>query len=162
MSNRVYISGALISSADLAAARAKYEACAAALNSSGFMSYLPHMNTDPYFMSAATAEDVFTADIKALMSSDAVVAILDEPSHGVGAEIAICVTRKIPIIALAHSGVTISRFIQGLIEKSGASEIIYYNDFSDIINVLPRKVDAVVRLKESISSDELAELLRSA
>jgi nucleoside 2-deoxyribosyltransferase len=162
MNISVYISGALIGSGDLALARSKYERCAAVLKDAGFSPYLPHQNTDPHLMVGTAPRDVFSTDVRALMSSDAVVAFLDEPSHGVGAEIAICIARNIPIVAMVRSTVRVSRFILGMIERSDASAIVTYEDEIKFTDVLPHKIRETIRLKEDNNEDGLAALLRQA
>jgi nucleoside 2-deoxyribosyltransferase len=162
MTIKLYISGALIGSSDLFRARSKYEACASSLRDAGFCPYLPHQNTDPQLAVGTTAEDVFSTDVQALMSSDAVIAFLDEPSHGVGAEVAICIARKIPVIALAPTSVRVSRFILGMIERSAATLVVRYSTLDELISILPGKVQRVLELKETAGGLGLEALLQQA
>ena len=160
MSSRIYISGALIGSENLIVARSKYESCAVILRNAGYEPYLPHQNTDPDLKPDKAMQDVFLDDVQALMSSDAVVAFLDEPSHGVGAEVAICIARKVPIIALVQSNVRVSRFILGMIEKGERSTVVVYSDTSELADILPKKVSEAIRLKRDNNEDGLTALLR--
>src|SRR5262249_50067504 len=52
---KVYISGALMASNDLSAARGRYEACADMIRGAGFVAYVPHEHTDPEQMGKLSA-----------------------------------------------------------------------------------------------------------
>jgi nucleoside 2-deoxyribosyltransferase len=160
MSIRVYISGALIGSNNLALARSRYEECANVLRKAGFSPYLPHRSSDPQLMAGFSPEDVFSMDVQALMSSEAIVAFLDEPSHGVGAEIAISVARRIPIVAMMRKTARVSRFIVGMIERSSAAKVIAYENEKELSEALPGTVLQVLRLKDNKNEDGLIQLLR--
>lgn len=128
---RIYISGALMGSANVAMARERYERIAVILNRHGFQCYLPHQHTDPVKMAALPPYEVFRRDEAALLSGDAVVAFLDEPSLGVGAEVAIAVANGRPVIGLCHEQTPVSRFLIGLIETGRVGTIIRYKQLED-------------------------------
>jgi hypothetical protein len=130
---RIYISGALQGSGDLRAAREKYEALARLLRQEGFAPYLPHMQTDPVLAKNLSSDQVFAQDLQVLSGCDAVVAFLDEPSLGVGAEIALAIQQGKPTIAACKSGSATSRFIEGLIASSTGCTIIRYSGLTDIV-----------------------------
>jgi nucleoside 2-deoxyribosyltransferase len=140
MAAKVYISGALVGSADLAGSRSKYEECAAILRASGFAPYLPHQGTDPEVMNHIPASEVFTRDLAELVNSEAVVAFLDEPSHGVGAELAICISHKIPILALIRKGSSVSRFIVGMLKTSNVAAVMSYLDVNELRQSMPDRI----------------------
>ena len=131
---KVYISGALHGSRDLLAAREKYESVAELLAQEGFEAYLPHLHTDPESAHYLTPSQVFNHDLKVLSECDAVLAFLDEPSSGVGAEIAIAVQQRKPTIAVCRRGETTSRFIEGLIAASSVSVFMEYDTLGDVVN----------------------------
>lgn len=118
---RVYISGALQASRDLGAARARYELAAAAATRAGHIPYLPHLHTDPERAAGLSAEVVFARDRDELYRADTVIAFVDEPSLGVGAELVLAGESGTAILVLHHSGVTVSRFLLGYLESIGAS-----------------------------------------
>lgn len=116
---RVYISGALKASRDLAGARKLYEFAATSVRRLGSDPYLPHATTDPEKEADLSPSLVYHTDITALRSCQAVVAFLDEPSLGVGAELAICAQDDIPVLGLCRSPDEISRFAVGCLLASG-------------------------------------------
>lgn len=144
MHAKVYISGALMASRDLASARAKYESCASILREAGFSPYLPHKLTDPEEMRDVIPSAVFERDMLVLKNSEVVVAFLDEPSLGVGAEIAVCIAEKIPVVAVKNVRSQVSRFIVGMIECGEFASIHDYEDFSDLRGLLPITVRASI------------------
>lgn len=122
---RVYISGALKGSRDLAAARELYERAAIAVSRAGHEPYIPHSSTDPERAAALAPEAVYDSDLKAIHRSDAVLAFLNEPSFGVGAEIAICTRESIPVLGLCAVRTEVSRFALGCL-LAGNGRMIRY------------------------------------
>lgn len=116
---RVYISGALKASRDLAAARKLYEHAATSVRRDGVEPYLPHATTDPEKEADLSPLSVYHTDVTALRSCQAVIAFLDEPSLGVGAELAICAQDDIPVLGLCRSPERLSRFAIGCLLDSG-------------------------------------------
>ena len=83
---------------------------------------------------AATTEDVglspeavFERDTAWLRDSDAVVAEVSTPSHGVGFEIAYALERGKPVLCLARKGVRVSKMITG-IRQAGFAFQTYGNE----------------------------------
>lgn len=122
---RVYISGALKGSRDLSAARDLYERAALAVSQAGHEPYVPHSSTDPERAAALSPEAVYDSDMKAIHRSDAVLAFLNEPSLGVGAEIAICARESIPVLGLCALRTEVSRFALGCL-LAGNGRMIRY------------------------------------
>ena len=122
---RVYISGALKGSRDLSAARELYERAALAVSQAGHEPYVPHSNTDPERAATLAPEAAFDSDMKAIHRSDAVLAFLNEPSLGVGAEIAICTRESIPVLGLCALRTEVSRFALGCL-LAGDGRMIRY------------------------------------
>jgi hypothetical protein len=128
---RLYVSGPLQASSDLARARHLYELVASTARDAGFLPYLPHLSTDPEHALDAKPEDVYAVDSRELLRSAVVVAHVGSPSTGVGAELAIAAASGIEIVAIAAHGERISRFAEGLIVAAGGL-IIWYDDQSDL------------------------------
>ena len=117
---KIYISGALNGSRDLSAARAIYKKAAEVITIAGHEPYLPHKKTDPESAAHLEAKAVFHADLIEIHKSHGVVAFLNEPSFGVGAEIAICYQKSIPLLGLCEKDMDVSRFVVGcLLEGQG-------------------------------------------
>lgn len=131
---KVYISGALSSSSNLRSARDKYGKAADLLTQSGVDAYLPHTETDPISSPGTTPLDVFHTDVNALMASDAILAFLDEPSLGVGAEIAIALANGLAVVGACHMSVDASRFVIGLLEQAAPQAVIVrYETLADLV-----------------------------
>src|SRR4051812_34623168 len=129
---RVYISGALAGTKDIVAARSKYELLGASLRNSIIDVHIPHLTTDPVLHAQRTPEDVYRTDLEALSSCQVLVAFLDEPSLGVGAEIAIAISQGKLVIGLQPVDQKESRFITGLLESSSLGRVIRYDDKSKV------------------------------
>ena len=76
--------------------------------------------------------DIFERDIKALESSDILIADVSSPSLGVGYEIAYAICKNIKVIAFVKEGVNLSAMINGNPEIS----LIRYNNLDDLKNKL--------------------------
>ncbi|MDX2264341.1 MAG: hypothetical protein NW215_05165 [Hyphomicrobiales bacterium] len=117
---KIYISGALHASRNLAAARALYEATAFHIEELGHEAYLPHLKTDPVNNVDVSPQVVYGQDKREILSSDLIVAFLNEPSFGVGAELVLASQRQIPMLALNDHKLTVSRFLVGHLLATGA------------------------------------------
>lgn len=125
---KVYISGALQGSANLAAAREVYEFAGHVVQDAGGVAYVPHTKTDPQQNNSLNGQSVFRADFDEIRSSDGLVVFLNEPSLGVGAEIVIALSMGKSILPLAYSKTSYSRFVEGLLEEYGMSVARYYSN----------------------------------
>lgn len=76
---RVYISGPLQGSTDLAAARRFYDELGRLVNDFGHEAYVPHHYTDPVESRLLSSETVFAKDCRALQECDAVIAHIGMP-----------------------------------------------------------------------------------
>lgn len=59
------------------------------------------------------AATVYRRDVEWIVESEAVVAEVSTPSHGVGYEIAYAVTKSKPVLCLAREGVKVSKMLTG-------------------------------------------------
>jgi nucleoside 2-deoxyribosyltransferase len=125
---QIYISGALFSAPDLAAARRLYESLADVCQECGFSAYLPHRETDPLRHKDATPRDVFARDFDMLSSSDRIVAVITHPSSGMGAELGIAFVTKKPVVALYDANHSVSRFLLGMLEAHRAAPIPFRDE----------------------------------
>ena len=66
----------------------------------------------------STPEAVFERDTAWLRASEAVIAEVSTPSHGVGFEVAYALERGKPVLCLARDGVRVSKMLTG-IRQSG-------------------------------------------
>jgi len=122
---KVYVSGALKGSRDLAQARSLYEQAAQVVEAAGHDAYLPHQHTDPERAADVPPIQIYHRDVEALTKSDGVLAFLGEPSLGVGAELALCVQAGVPILGLHRPTEDISRFATGLLETAGCQVVCF-------------------------------------
>ena len=98
----------------------------------GLLPYLPHNNTDPIINQNASDKEVFLMDYSELTNSSFVIAYIGEPSLGVGAELSICVTKNIPIIAIYETHRKVSRFLKGMLQTSNTIDIIEFENLNDL------------------------------
>lgn len=63
---------------------------------------------------AHTPEAVFERDTAWIRASEAVIAEVTTPSHGVGFEVAYALERGLPVFCLAREGVKVSKMITGI------------------------------------------------
>lgn len=70
--------------------------------------------------SALGPEAVFERDTAWLRASEAVVAEVSSPSHGVGFEIAYALERGKPVLCLAREGVRVSKMLTGIRQEGMA------------------------------------------
>lgn len=144
----VYISGALMSAKNLETNRKIYFELAEICKDLNFAPYLPHLNCDPINNNQMSSEAVFKKDLKHLESSDIILAYLDDPSLGVGAEIALAHFYKKIIIGLHHKNIRVSRFVMGIIESSPNSFVVEYTTSK---NLKLKTQQALKKLNEELS-----------
>ena len=65
------------------------------------------------FETGTTAEEIYNRDVEWLKGSKALIAEISNPSLGVGYEIGYALNAKIPVLALYHKDIFISRMISG-------------------------------------------------
>ena len=124
---KIYISGSLKVVSNREKAYAFYDFLASVCKEMGFEPYLPHQRSDPIKHQDLSFKQVFRMDFENLNNSEKILAVIDEPSTGVGAEIEIALERKKDVIAIYDRKNKPSRFILGLLENSNARIISYSN-----------------------------------
>lgn len=125
---KIYISGPLKVLSNREKFHKFYEFLAGICSECGHEPYMPHQKSDPVFHKDLPYKQVFQMDLDNLLSSKKILAVIDEPSTGVGAEIGIALQNGIEVIAMYHHQSEPSRFILGLLEQSPHANIISYND----------------------------------
>jgi 2'-deoxynucleoside 5'-phosphate N-hydrolase len=133
MNLRVYISGAFVGSQNWEAASERYELLSSMLKDAGFTVYLPHAHTDPILKADLSPEAVFTQDRRELRRSDVLVALLDEPSHGVGAEVCMALCNGMTVLGACSRHRKVSRFIQGMLKTSSNGVFFEYEDLREVV-----------------------------
>lgn len=141
---RIYISGPLQAAPDLGAARAFYESIAHIAADLGHDAYLPHLNTDPVHAAALPPREVFQRDQSALAASDVVIAHVGQASTGVGAELAIAVSRRIAVLGIARPEEQVSRFAEGLIESADGT-VQRFDTVNDLRAVMRSFLEAATK-----------------
>ena len=131
MDMKIYISGPLKVLSNREKFHRFYEFLASVCREYGHEPYMPHQKSDPVFHKDLPYKQVFQMDIDNLLNSKKILAVIDEPSTGVGAEIGIALEKGINVIAVYHHQSEPSRFILGLLERSPHATIIQYNDELD-------------------------------
>lgn len=77
-----------------------------------------------------TPADVYQHDLGHVATCDKMVAIVDEPSIGLGMEISNAIALEKPLLCLAHEGAAVTRMIRGAGEL-GLLSLEYYVDSAD-------------------------------
>lgn len=144
---KIYISGPLKVLSNREKFHRFYEFLADICHECGYESYMPHQKSDPVLHRDLPYRQVFQMDFENLLSSKKILAVIDEPSTGVGAEIGIALQRGINVIAIHHQKSEPSRFILGLLEESPYATIVSYHDEQEckerIHSILEKKIELV-------------------
>ena len=132
---KFYISGALQGSSNLGLARALYEMAGAAVQRAGASVYVPHLKTDPDANVTLDGKSVFKTDLAEIKDADGLIVFLNEPSLGVGAEIAIALSLGKTLLPVVGHSRGFSRFVEGLLEANGIAARNYatLDELSDVI-----------------------------
>ena len=142
-----YISGALLNAVNLGESRARYERFADACRACGWEAYVPHQHADPERDGHLSNTDVARRDVEAVMKADVLIAYVGEPSLGVGAEVAIALAAKKPVLVLAEEDRKVSRFLLGLVELDGAPErVCRYSTIDGACEWIAGELGAIRRL----------------
>lgn len=132
ITNKVYISGALMAAKNLDRVKRLYNEIALVCSDNGLQPYLPHNNTDPIKNNNVSDKEVFKKDFQELVKSSLVISYIGEPSLGVGAELSICISHQIPVITVTESKRKVSRFLKGMMQTSGNIQAIEFDSNNDM------------------------------
>ena len=125
-------------SRSLSSAIQEYDAAATLLNQFGHSVYVPHHFTNPVNASELSAKEVFERDRFQLLNAEVVLAFINEPSLGVGAEVAIAIQSGKTVLAVRKAGIKTSRFLLGLVELSDVGTTLEYSTIEDLIEEVCR------------------------
>lgn len=132
----VYLSGALAGAQDLAGRCDLYERFAGLAQDSGIQVYMPHTGAHPLKNSNLSPRKVFNLDMDMIRGSKLVVAFLDVPSLGVGAEVALACSLGVPVLGALPVHLQTSRFLEGLLDDHRGCGICKYRDLGDLASVV--------------------------
>lgn len=149
MTKRVYISGTLTCIVDPDIVKAFYEDLAKRCEAANFMSYVPHLHSDPIKHAYLTPKEVYEKDTAMVEASDLVIAYIGIESHGVGMEIEHAFVHAIPVVLLVEE---IRKSDQKIKKTLGCPTVIKIITFSD-------HQDALQKIADYLASEELRILL---
>lgn len=132
MKQRIYLSGAFTNVSSWHQTSENYAEIGKLLSDQGFDVYLPHTKTPPTLVEGLTTKDVFLNDYKEIKNSQIVLAVLDNPSHGVGAEIALALDLGLLVVGVSYFNTKISRFILGLLQTHENGHFFSYRALDEI------------------------------
>ncbi|MFA7286729.1 MAG: XRE family transcriptional regulator [Patescibacteria group bacterium] len=129
MGSMVYVSGALSDVSDSIRQEylGFYESIGQLMESLGLVAYVPHKNTDPVRHRDVTPQQVDMIDRTAVTMATLVVAVVDNPSLGVGIEVEMAFHAHKPVVLICHQDRIRERRISRLVRGNPAvvHEIIY-------------------------------------
>ncbi len=114
--------------------------------------YVPHWNTDPVKHKDVTPKQVDLIDRTAVTSAMLVIAVVDNPSLGVGIEVEMAYHANKPVVLLCKQDLVEARKISRLVRGNPAviREIIY-SDFEEARSLLGVFLDSFLKeLRESV------------
>jgi nucleoside 2-deoxyribosyltransferase len=86
-----------------------------------------------------TEEDVYNWDIgHCVKDCDALIAICDEPSIGLGWEMATAVRLGKPVLALAHQTAKVTRLVLGAAVAESNLEFVRYEDLNEAVSLVDK------------------------
>lgn len=154
----IYISGAFSSCSNLLQTFEKYEKLAVILQKAGFQVYIPHLHTSPITNADVPAITVFKTDQSELDKAELIVAFIDQPSFGVGAEIALALCNGKKVIGIYKESLSISRFIQGLLETAPNGYCFPYQALEEICDL----VESICSNEERNTNSDLTGLVKNS
>lgn len=111
--NKAYISGPLTNTPKINTLKKFYEKLGDECLRQGWNAYIPHQHSDPLMHPNIDPETVYRLDRQNVICSDLVIAYVGIPSIGVGQEIEIAATARIPVILLFERDRSVSRMVRG-------------------------------------------------
>lgn len=86
-----------------------------------------------------------------MINSALVISYIGEPSHGVGAELSICISQNIPIITINKINQKVSRFLKGMLKTSDRVYCLEYENSTE----LNQKLSECLHVLRNINSLEV-------
>ncbi len=138
-----YISGALTQTKDIHACLQLYEELGKLCEECGIEAFVPHvrLNAGDFFRGRSGAPrnnstEIFLKESQAIQESDIILACLDDPSTGVGAELQLAIDNNLKIVAFHHSDIGISNYIRGMLGQYSKSRILAYENKDALFKAL--------------------------
>lgn len=142
----VYIGGGLTGQDD--DIKIKYEKTGKMIDQMGGFGYVPHVyGTDPVKHPDVSPEDVRNIDfLWSVLLPSADIFWCDNPSFGVGIEMAWAEIYDIPSIKIHNKNITVSRMPRGLYH----SQILAYNDIDDAYKLIKKNISVYLKHHDTI------------
>jgi nucleoside 2-deoxyribosyltransferase len=90
---------------------------------------------------AGTAKEIFDYDVDCVNKADFMVADCTYPSTGLGMELGIAYTRKIPVLLIARTDANVALMVQGLPNRY--KDIVRYENILDIVGEIDEMIRSV-------------------
>ncbi len=126
----IYISGPLTRLKEPEKVKKFYEQIGEVCKEAGFSPYVPHLRTDPVKNADISPQEVWFTDFRLVKNACLLIAYVDEPSLGVGAELEIARYNGVPCILLYRKDGRVSRMARG--NPAVLKEVIF-EDFKDCL-----------------------------
>jgi nucleoside 2-deoxyribosyltransferase len=120
---RVYIAGRLTSADNYKELIEFYERIGTLCKQLEINFYLPHKHVRINKKEEVTPKEIYTRCKRHILESDLIIACMNSPSHGVGAELEIANAKGIPIVLIHCAWIEVSHMILGM---SNVVEDLYY------------------------------------
>lgn len=129
-----YVSGALTKTRDIQNCLKLYESLGRLCENEGLTAFVPHieLDFDPEHHSPEGSQSVFKRESQAILNSELLIACLDDPSTGVGAELQLAINQGLHILAFYQEDVSISRYIRGMLELYPDAKLFEYETSNDL------------------------------
>ncbi|RJQ17340.1 hypothetical protein C4573_04785 [Candidatus Woesearchaeota archaeon] len=82
-------------------------------------------------------KEFYERTLKTITKCDLFIGEVSSPSHGVGMEFQMAYEKKIPVIAIAKEGISVSIMILGI---PNVKKVIYYRSISDLLKKLEKEL----------------------
>lgn len=144
---RIYFSCSLASSKNIYKSIELYDYLTGEISRiTGAKFYLPYRKFHPNASEHSSAE-VFAGDTSEILNCDLLMAFLDDPSHGVGAEVALSLERGKEVIGF--STVTVSRYLVGMLETYTNGYYIKSSSYEDAIPALSNYILSKIEVSQN-------------
>lgn len=147
---KLYLAGSIGGAVDVVENFKMFDRMAELLEDRGYEVHVPHQafidNKDysegfiEEYEANTNPKEIAATDIGHLVLCDAVVAFLDQPSHGVGYEIGFSHSCDKPIIGLAKDVGGVSRIITGVLELFSDGRLLEYSEIEEAVETVDQVI----------------------
>lgn len=131
-----YISGAITKARNVRACLKLYEKLGELCERQNVTAFVPHVEMGYDLDNPGQvkgADEIYWRESEAVKKSDVLIAILDDPSTGAGAELQLAIDHDVSILALHHRDMRISRYIRGMLNAWEKGTIENYQNEDDLL-----------------------------